>query len=54
MSNKNRKNFLIDYQYAVGLTLGLIMGAWMRWNIFSVIVFIWFMVLIERWFFRIK
>lgn len=49
---KNKINFLIDYQYAVGLTLGLLYGWYAKDKIIGFIVLIWFIVLIERWFFK--
>ena len=53
MENKKIKHkFLLEYEYAIGLTLGLLMGAWMGWACLPFIVLIWFLVLIERWFFR--
>lgn len=49
---KKKNNILIEYQYAVGLTLGLLMGAWAGANVISFIIFIWTIVIIERTFLR--
>lgn len=42
------KNFLLDYQYAIGLTIGALIGVWLSWAVISFIILVWAIVIAER------
>ena len=47
---KQKTNYLLDYQYAIGLIIGLLYGWYAQENVIGIIVLVIILIIAERMF----